>query len=475
MLLLVIIIALFVVFLVYNLVERDVTTKQDKPRKAGFSISDDGDLHVCQCDVSAYSLTTLLGTLEVDLSVLEDFNVCEVSSVDCVSAALDCLLGITPGGCDIPPGASCDDYGVCTEEMRGKADVNCLWPWVGLLTAPVECEDRCVMGLQECITATMAYVLIDDYGSESYFAEILSNDLELDPSLFDKAPSCELECVTELVFGFNFCLEYLEPVEDACVERYLALLESVEFFQAILSVADGPPIQDIAAAFCNNTGTFEQCLYGTAYPAFGQCTRHACNSTRYCTALERAALLGELITKMNTFLGSALVNVPQYYGSEKETIKSIERFFDQTLDFWAEFVLQQGQEFLDATVTLCVDGRGLCGALQEIYSPLHSVRKEDLKTVLREILLSEVERNKEEIYERYLDLCGDVTCVVFQEKSAFSVFVSSLGAAGGNMGTVFLVLALLYAPIYSLSSNRSKSSDDSTSVSNAIDQETTEE
>lgn len=274
------------------------------------------------------------------------------------------------------------------------------------------------------------------------------------PRTFLGAPQCEIDCFVEQEAAVHYCsLEYVPPYEECADALRLSLNDSGVFAGAFSSLDEDALID----RYCiDSLSPLFPCLED-ALQQYGHCLRHRCEDPTLCNFFERGAILTELFTKLTTMLGNAIISVPQYYGSEAKTIRAVEDFVEQTIDFWGQSVLQQGTEFIDTATELCLDGQGLCGAYQSTYTPMHAVDQVALTDAIREEILDHLANNRDQLYGRYLDLCGDVNCVVFKKKKWYSVLFAAAGQAGGYMSLLTLAFALIYSPIYKMTSSQSSS------------------
>jgi len=436
-LLLLVVIGLFVGLLVYGLVRRDVTVKQEKPQKPGFTIDDDGDLTVCDCQVSSYSLMTLIGTLELDQDRLRlGAEVCKASALDCYQEEIECTFN-----CGLTLAETCNDFGVCDEEQRACME-ECS-------VTQRDCDRETVQGVHDFIAVQgVGSDEDDEFGHDDDDDDDLTDNLP--PPTYLGLPQCEVDCFVEQQAAVFYCGLELRDSYFECTNALRRSLNSTN--DALFGVFSDLDEEDLIDRYCPYLSSGFPCIED-GLQQYGQCLRNHCEDQSFCNVYERGVIFTELYTKLTTMLGNAIISVPQYYGSEKKTIRAVEDFVEQTIDFWGEFVLKQGTEFVDGATELCVDGEGLCAGYQSTYSPMHAVDQAALTRVIRGEILAHVENNKDELYDRYLDLCGDVTCVVFQEKKWYAVLFAAAGQAGGYMSLLALVFAIIYSPIYKMTSS----------------------
>lgn len=435
-----VILVMLVVYLVLGLVNRDVTSTREEPRPAGFKIEDDGAVHFCQCGVSSYSLVTLMGTLELDEEVFDELALCQISPLDCYDGVVVCKRE-----CGLPFGANCMDFGACDEEMAGTCFLAALVA-VRRLTVS-DCVARCEEGLRQC------YEDIRGALETAIYGEPLYTDYDDDTAALLSVDICEYSCFAELIAAAELCEnDHYDHLAECHDNRREAIAETTDSLHSE-SFA-------LLSTFCERRSPFSDCIFGNSYQLFGECLRYTCGDPSLCTFFEREVLNAEVLGKLNTMLGNTVISVPSYYGDETKTVQSIEQFVEQTVSSWTSFLLTQARESLAAVTTLCADGKGLCTGATTVYTPLHSIDEAQLEKVLRRLLLDTVDRNRREIYRNYIELCGDVDCIVFKKKSAFATIMAAVGKAGGLLPIVTLFLALLYAPIHARISKQTASEEE---------------
>ena len=294
---------------------------------------------------------------------------------------------------------------------------------------PVEqCQDNLITCRILCENSSECYGdCLDD------FAECFSNIPD----------SCSFDCYQEnLQCTHGFCSD---GQQQFCEQNCLS--SSYSYFYSFYEKCMDNCLQtsyDCATHFCREALTS---CYSDCDPSF--CDYYS----RFSISLFLDQQSGELVN-------SEIVIIPEYL-TQDEFYDHLQDYFRQASHGWALLVHQQVVGNLVTSVVQCsLSQHSVCESYHSLLDIFDKNISEGpnydrfISTLTRKLYNAAIrgveslnELNPRSSYERYLEQCGSVDCLLLKDEPTFDIIFAAIGTAGGFNAILFLVLATLYLPL----------------------------